>query len=124
VTSACSADRSVGEVIVFAASMASERMRCRMSVTVESAPSATFAALVLDVQVRGVKTGRLILQVDRDRETRRVIGGGVDAETARKLVDELAQLRLVPVQVEKGGVGQQVVGYGNTANGIRHEVPP
>ena len=46
VTSAWSAERSVAEVIVFAASMASERMRCRMLVTVESAPSATFAAFV------------------------------------------------------------------------------
>jgi hypothetical protein len=55
---------------------------------------------VLHVEVRGVETGRLILQVDRDRETRRIVSGGRDPETAGKLVDQLAQGRLVPVQVE------------------------
>jgi hypothetical protein len=79
---------------------------------------------VLDVQVRGVETGRLILQIDRDREARRIVGCGVDAEAAGELIDQLPEALLVPIEVKKGGVGQQVVGYGNTANGIRHEFPP
>jgi hypothetical protein len=51
----------------------------------------------------------LVLQVDRDGQTRRIVGGGVDAQARRELIDELTELPLVPVKVEQRLVRKLVV---------------
>ena len=63
---------------------------------------------VLNVLRRLIEAFGLRLQVGRDGKARRIVGGGVDAQSGRELRNDVLELRLISIEVQLNRVRKNV----------------